>query len=321
MIELAGAKGDVTHLAFSPDSRLVAGSGGGRGLELWDVTTANKWGKYTGITFHDWPITFHPTQPVCFMLALNGLAEIETNTKKASVLHLAGQAGSYIGFPAMMPNGGGFVCHTANHLNQSGNFKRLRWTRGKPLRLVWEVKVTGPTPRALQGLKSYIFCVMPHGKTFLTLFGKHVHRERRYLLELTHLTMHSSRDGELLQTTKLPSDTALAMATSPDSRTVVTCHNNNLCVWVAADMTGTPRQVRGNNRSQFTAIAFHPSGKYLAATSNDATVKLYDTTTWQVAKTFTWNIGRMRSIAFSPDGTLAAAGSDTGKVVVWDVDV
>ena len=39
------------------------------------------------------------------------------------------------------------------------------------------------------------------------------------------------------------------------------------------------------------------------------------------AKTFTWNIGKMRSIAFSPDGTLAAAGSDSGKVVVWDVDV
>ena len=79
--------------------------------------------------------------------------------------------------------------------------------------------------------------------------------------------------------------------------------------------------LRNDNRKEFTGIAFHPSGRFLAATSNDATVKLYDTTTWEVARTFTWDIGRMRSIAFSPDGNLAAAGSDTGKVVVWDVDI
>ena len=79
--------------------------------------------------------------------------------------------------------------------------------------------------------------------------------------------------------------------------------------------------IPSDNRKQFTGIAFHPSGRYLAATSNDKTVKLYDTTSWEVARTFTWDIGRMRSIAFSPDGTLAAAGSDSGKVVVWDVDV
>jgi WD40 repeat protein len=72
---------------------------------------------------------------------------------------------------------------------------------------------------------------------------------------------------------------------------------------------------------QFTGLAFHPSGRYLAATNNDETVKLYDTQSWELAKTYTWDIGRMRSIAFSPDGTLAAAGSDTGKVVVWDVDL
>lgn len=79
--------------------------------------------------------------------------------------------------------------------------------------------------------------------------------------------------------------------------------------------------LRNNGRMEFTAIAFHPSGRYLAATSNDATVKLYDTTSWEVARTFTWDIGRMRSIAFSPDGTLAVAGSDKGQVVIWDVDL
>ena len=49
-------------------------------------------------------------------------------------------------------------------------------------------------------------------------------------------------------------------------------------------------------------------------------MKLYDTASGALARTFTWDIGRMRSVAFSPDGLLAAAGSDTGKVVVWDVD-
>jgi WD40 repeat protein len=91
-------------------------------------------------------------------------------------------------------------------------------------------------------------------------------------------------------------------------------------LWVDSP-SGQLAKLRNDGLKSFTSLAFHPSGRYLAATSNDATVKLYDTETWQVAKTYTWDIGKMRSIAFSPDGTLAAAGSDTGKVVVWDVDV
>jgi WD40 repeat protein len=79
--------------------------------------------------------------------------------------------------------------------------------------------------------------------------------------------------------------------------------------------------VLGCGPSHLTALGFHPSGKYLAATSNDATVRLLDTRTWDVAKTFAWDIGRLRAVALSADGTRAAVGSDTGKVVVWDVDV
>lgn len=79
--------------------------------------------------------------------------------------------------------------------------------------------------------------------------------------------------------------------------------------------------IRNHSGRHFTGVAFHPSGRWLAATSNDATVKLYDTETWRVATTYTWNVGRLRSVAFSPDGQLAAVGSDTGKVVVWDVDL
>ena len=82
-----------------------------------------------------------------------------------------------------------------------------------------------------------------------------------------------------------------------------------------------PQKVTNDTRFNFTGTAFHPSNRYLAVTSNDETVKLYDTTTWEQARAFTWKIGKLRSVCFSSDGALAAAGSNTGKVVVWDVDL
>lgn len=95
-------------------------------------------------------------------------------------------------------------------------------------------------------------------------------------------------------------------------------------IWVAIFQLGDFRArsvtFRNDSRQHFTGLAFHPGGRYLAATSNDATVKLYDTTTWKLAQSFDWDIGRLRSVAFSPDGMLAAAGGDRGRIVVWDVD-
>jgi hypothetical protein len=50
-------------------------------------------------------------------------------------------------------------------------------------------------------------------------------------------------------------------------------------------------------------------------------VKLYDTATWAAVEVLNRDIVRLRSVAFSPDGMLAAAGGDKGKIVVWDVDL
>jgi WD40 repeat protein len=82
-----------------------------------------------------------------------------------------------------------------------------------------------------------------------------------------------------------------------------------------------PTVLKSDTGRHFTDMAFHPSGRFLAATANDATVTLFDTDTWTPAHRYSWHIGRLRCVAFSPDGTLAAAGGDTGTVAVWDVDV
>ncbi|AWM41489.1 WD domain, G-beta repeat [Gemmata obscuriglobus] len=123
-------------------------------------------------------------------------------------------------------------------------------------------------------------------------------------------------ETDLLPVPDYPDQAAL----SPDGLTLVVRLRDRIYANLIG-AAGAAEVIANPSRKHFTGIAFHPSGRYLAATSNDKTVKLYDTTSWDLTRTFTWDIGRVRSVAFSPDGTLAAAGSDTGKVVVWDVDL
>jgi WD40 repeat protein len=111
------------------------------------------------------------------------------------------------------------------------------------------------------------------------------------------------------------------LAASADGRLLAALSGRKVLVWALAALESPPVTVSSTTRLALTGVAFHPSGKYLAVTGNDATVKLYDVRTWSLLQTFAWDVGRLRSVAFSPDGCLAAAGSDGGQIVVWDVDV
>jgi WD40 repeat protein len=67
-------------------------------------------------------------------------------------------------------------------------------------------------------------------------------------------------------------------------------------------------------------LAFTADGRYLATVSNDETVRVWGARGWREQTTFTWRIGRLLTLALAADGLRAAAGSDAGKVVVWDLD-
>jgi WD40 repeat protein len=70
----------------------------------------------------------------------------------------------------------------------------------------------------------------------------------------------------------------------------------------------------------FTDVAFSSNGTQLATVSRDTAVTMWDTTTWEVQRRYEWKIGPLRSVCFAPDGLRCAAGSETGQVVVWDLD-
>jgi WD40 repeat protein len=135
-------------------------------------------------------------------------------------------------------------------------------------------------------------------------------------------TTRDTRTGKVVAEVQGGQDQFFAPVLSANRRLVAARRGPCAVVFRTDDFGAGPvRVLHNDSRQHFTGLAFHPSGRYLAATSNDATVKLYDTSTWQVAQAYNWDIGRLRSVAFSPDGMLAAAGGDKGKIVVWDVDL
>jgi len=108
------------------------------------------------------------------------------------------------------------------------------------------------------------------------------------------------------------------IAFSPDGSVLAGTAGGLLRVW---DLDGD-RELAAHKRGtkHFQGLSFTADGRYLATVSNDETVRVWDARTWQEHTTFTWKIGRLLNIAFAPDGLRAAAGSDSGRVVIWDVE-
>lgn len=142
----------------------------------------------------------------------------------------------------------------------------------------------------------------------------------RWMENPRRVEVRDGTTGRVLSVGNYPYNYAPELRFSPDARQLVGVNDMTLFVWDAAN-PGDPRLVRNDNRKDFTAAAFHPSGRYLFATSNDETVHVFDTASWERVTRFTWQIGKLKAIAVCPHGTLAAAGSDRGDIVIWDVDL
>lgn len=67
------------------------------------------------------------------------------------------------------------------------------------------------------------------------------------------------------------------------------------------------------------SVSFSPQGNILASSSDDQTLKLWDTSSGQVLKTWLGDAIWVWSVAFSPDGKILASGGEDGTIKLWDV--
>jgi WD40 repeat protein len=217
---------------------------------------------------------------------------------------------SWAGYCELTPDGRSLVFTQVQHRQQGGQILLSRRSISDLGRTEWSVELSDSP------LSQPLF--LAGGERFL-LFGSwfDMHPFRSGPVYETR----DPRTGAVVSEVRLEGEQYHHPVLSADRRRIAARRTKHIAVFHADDLSVPPVVLHNDNRKEYTGLAFHPSGRYLAATSNDSTVKFYDTSTWQMMHAFDWDIGRLRSIAFSPDGMLAAAGGDKGKIVIWDVDV
>ena len=66
------------------------------------------------------------------------------------------------------------------------------------------------------------------------------------------------------------------------------------------------------------AVVFSPDGKLISSASDDATIRLWDSSTGTMLQTLTGHLSGVNAVDFSPDGKLIASGSWDNTIRLWD---
>lgn len=136
--------------------------------------------------------------------------------------------------------------------------------------------------------------------------------KRFYLLRADTLEVVASSAHRAL------SSGAFALAFAPSGRALVYSAGRELFVWGVAEGRATHR--RQLDTKHFMDAAFAPNGRSLLTVSKEGSVRVWDAESWECVRAYEWEVGPLRAVGVSPDGTRAAAAGNSGRVVIWDLD-
>jgi WD40 repeat protein len=133
----------------------------------------------------------------------------------------------------------------------------------------------------------------------------------------THLVTRDPATGRVADTSPALADHPEAWVLSANGRTLAARTRDRLYTYRLGGKW-SPVVGRGPSRKQFTGLALHPRGERLAAVS-DGEVIVYNAADLAIVERVPLEV-KARGVAFSPDGSRAAAAAAAGRVQVWEPD-
>lgn len=109
-----------------------------------------------------------------------------------------------------------------------------------------------------------------------------------------------------------------AVRYTPDgSKIVSAAKDNKIKIWDAA--SGTLLYTITVSNQDVNAIDISPNGNYIVSASSDTTIRVWSLTDYSLQSTYSMpNSGFYYCVAWSPDGTKIACGTDIGLAIVYD---
>jgi WD domain, G-beta repeat len=305
MVVLPSVRQTIETLAYSPDGRWLAvgGSNEKAGLRIWNVANQTPFDEQPPERAGVYQLQWYADRPLKLVVGFRavGLHVYAFNGRNLELLQRADK----LLVDATEPK---TLWYTNRDGQRSSFFLESTLRPDGQLWPIWRDQLGGGWGLIARALDKKRFVSAEYHYVDDNLRGAVV------------ILVRSRKEGAVLHHFPFPHKTLDAMAASPNGKFVAFANRKSIQIWRGSSGYEFVTELKPDNRRQYTSIAFHPTGRFLAATGNDGTVQFFETSSWQRTHTFDWNIGRMRCLAFSPDDLSIAAGGDTGDVVIWDIE-
>jgi WD40 repeat protein len=302
-------------VAFSPDGRRLVLAGPFDGVWVLDGSSGNGLGPpLLGSAYYGWDASFtEDGRSVLLANAGAGWQSICCETWKASSLYHFGAEGPR----AMCAADSWVVVATVVHpVTAVGPWKcvRLHAFRFSPdgsHNHLWSL----PTPAALI---SSVGAAASPSEHFYSVEHRAFQAEGPF--NKITLVQRERHTGAMTAEVAVGSERADRLVVSADGRWVAVTTGPTVRLWDVTNLGKKPRKLVVPSRKHILGAASFADGQRLMTVGNDGRAVAWDIGTGAVIAQYDWQIGKLSAVAFAPDGLTCAAGSDTGQVVLFDVD-